>query len=479
MNADQLLAHYDQVTDQKEAGSRLRNFIVDLAVRGKLVPQDQTDEPAWELLRRIARAKARLVKAGNIRRQRSDESSRPGGLSYGLPPGWAAADFADVIVELRTGPFGSSLHQADYAVGGTPVINPASMQDGKIIPVKKMAVAKDTLDRLARFKLEVGDIVMARRGEMGRCAVVTEQENGWLCGTGSLIIRVHEYINPWYLAMLMGSPLVRDYLNGSAVGATMMNLNQSILFTMRIGVPPLAEQYRIVAKIDELMGLCDRLEGARAERECVRDRFAIASLVRLRAPERDLSVFRAHAAFAIDNVDRLTTRADQIQGLRLAVLNLAVCGKLVLRDPNDEPAWVLLRCIAEEKKRLRGAGEIRNRGLLPARSPETVPFALPAGWTWTQIAEIGVLSPRNKAPDDAQASFVPMSMIRSGYGASHHHEIRRWGTIKFLSGNPGFGGTSKQETLRGMYRACGDQGSGRDKRGFDTPGMHFHSQVAA
>ena len=156
MNADQLLAHYDQVTDQKEAGSRLRNFIVDLAVRGKLVPQDQTDEPAWELLRRIARAKARLVKAGNIRRQRSDESSRPGGLSYGLPPGWAAADFADVIVELRTGPFGSSLHQADYAVGGTPVINPASMQDGKIIPVKKMAVAKDTLDRLARFKLEVG-----------------------------------------------------------------------------------------------------------------------------------------------------------------------------------------------------------------------------------------------------------------------------------------------------------------------------------
>ena len=146
------------------------------------------------------------------------------------------------------------------------------MQDGKIVPVEKMAVGAETLERLATFKLRVGDIVMGRRGEMGRCAVVTEQEDGWLCGTGSLILRLPRYLYPEYLAMLIGSPYVREYLGGSAVGATMQNLNQSILLKMSIGLPPLAEQHRIVAKVDELMALCDRLEASLATSEETRER---------------------------------------------------------------------------------------------------------------------------------------------------------------------------------------------------------------
>ena len=138
------------------------------------------------------------------------------------------------------------------------------MQDGKIVPVERMAVGENTLERLATFKLRAGDIVMGRRGEMGRCVVVTEHEEGWLCGTGSLILRLPESLYPKYLAMLIGSPHVREYLGGFAVGATMQNLNQSILLKMSIGFPPLAEQYRMVAKVDELMALCDRLEASLA-----------------------------------------------------------------------------------------------------------------------------------------------------------------------------------------------------------------------
>ena len=250
------------LTTRPDQIKALRRTILNLAVRGKLVPQDPEDEPASELLKRIAAEKARLVKAEKIRKRKTSEPAPPDSLAFELPGGWAVANFSDVLAELQTGPFGSSLHQNDYKMGGTPVINPASMRDGKIVPVEKMAVGADTLERLATFKLQAGDIVMGRRGEMGRCAVVTEQEDGWLCGTGSLILRPPQCLYPEYLAMLIGSPYVREYLGGFAVGATMQNLNQSILLKMRIGLPPLAEQHRVVAKVDELMALCDRLEAS-------------------------------------------------------------------------------------------------------------------------------------------------------------------------------------------------------------------------
>lgn len=253
-NFERLTTRFDQI-------KTLRRTILNLAVRGALVAQDPNDEPASTLLNRIAAERDRLVKSGKAKKRRRDVSPvSESDITFVLPPGWSVVKFSDVIVGLQTGPFGSSLHRSDYKLGGTPVINPASMQDRKIVPFDKMAVAGSTLERLARYKLQVGDIVMARRGEMGRCSVVTEQESGWLCGTGSLIIRLPTCINASYFAMLMRSPMVREYLNGYAVGATMQNLNQSILLRMSIGLPPLAEQSRIISRVDELMDLCDRLE---------------------------------------------------------------------------------------------------------------------------------------------------------------------------------------------------------------------------
>ena len=267
------------LTTRPDQIKALRQTILNLAVRGKLVEQDSNDEPASELLKRIAREKARLVKEGEIRKKKMSKPEPPDSLAFELPVGWAAVRFSDALTELQTGPFGSSLHQNDYEMGGTPVINPASMRNGKIVPVEKMAVGENTLERLATFKLRAGDIVMGRRGEMGRCAVVTEQEDGWLCGTGSLILRLSRCLYPEYLAMLIGSPYVREYLGGSAVGTTMQNLNQSILLKMTIGLPPLAEQRRIVAKVDELMAVCDRLEASLARGEETRGRLVEAVLL--------------------------------------------------------------------------------------------------------------------------------------------------------------------------------------------------------
>ncbi len=392
MIPDCLYTHFDRIADSPNAVPRLRRFILDLAVRGKLVPQDPNDEPAAELLIRIALEKDRLSNTGRKRaRQYTDLS--PNSLSYELPSGWSVAKFADIITELQTGPFGSSLHRSDYDLGKTPVINPASMQEGKIVPIDKMAVASNTLDRLAKYKLEVGDIVMARRGEMGRCAVVSEQESGWLCGTGSLIIRLPKCVNESYLAMLMRSPFVRKYLDECAVGATMQNLNQSILLKMSIGLPPLAEQHRIVVKVGELMSLCDRLKDTREKREAARTRFVTTSLARLRDPEPDPSTFHAHVVFAVNNLDRLTTRTDQIKALRRTILDLAVRGKLVPQDPNEGTASALLNRIAEQKMQMVEKWKIRKpREYEGSETPIPIaPFAIPSCWQWVRLDAVGTI----------------------------------------------------------------------------------------
>ena len=155
-------------------------------------------------------------------------------------------------------------------------------------------------------------------------------------------------------------------------------------------LPPLAEQHRIVVKVDELMALCDRLEVARTKREATRDRLAATSLARLDAPDPDPMVFRNHAAFAFENLSPLTTRRDQIKALRQTILNLAVRGKLVAQDPNDEPAAELLKRVAADRLKLEKSGSIKKSKPLPKADTSDAPLDLPAGWTWARFPEIGL-----------------------------------------------------------------------------------------
>lgn len=154
-------------------------------------------------------------------------------------------------------------------------------------------------------------------------------------------------------------------------------------------LPPLAEQQRIVAKVDELMALCDRLQAVRAGREAVRDRLTAATLARLTAPETDARDFPTHARFALQTLPTLTTRPDQIKTLRQTILNLAVRGKLVAQDPTDEPAAELLKRVAKEQKTAVKPKKMRRNGVQEVSSLSSdVP--LPDGWLWTDVDEIAL-----------------------------------------------------------------------------------------
>jgi type I restriction enzyme, S subunit len=257
-----LSAHFHALFTTEPSIDALKQTLLQLAVMGKLVPQDSSDEPVSELLKWIAAEKKRLVAAGKIKQQKPLAKIADEEKVFALPRGWEWQRFAGVALDVSTGPFGSLIHQSDYVDGGVPLVNPSHMIDGRIAPDFSVSLSPEMAENMTSYRLSAGDMVMARRGEVGRVALVTEVEDGWLCGTGSFVLRFIPEISRSYIWTLFRCNFVRAYLAGAAVGTTMVNLNHGILLKMPIAVPPIAEQHRIVAKLDQLMALCDQLSAA-------------------------------------------------------------------------------------------------------------------------------------------------------------------------------------------------------------------------
>ena len=177
-----------------------------------------------------------------------------------IPAHWEVKRIRDLAEALQTGPFGSQLHANEYVLGGYPVINPANLRDGRLVPDEECTVNDAAAERLAHHRLRDGDILFARRGEHGRCGLVTNQEEGWLCGTGCLRLRVRrDAARSRFLIRLLSTSGVADWLGLQSVGATMQNLNTSIIGRIPLVVPPTAEQETIAAFLDRETARIDAL----------------------------------------------------------------------------------------------------------------------------------------------------------------------------------------------------------------------------
>lgn len=238
----------------------MKKSILQYAIQGKLVEQRAEEGTGEELYRQIQAEKKRLIKEGKIKKEKPLPEIAEDEIPFDIPESWRWVRFSEIMSTMSTGPFGSMLHKTDYIEKGIPLVNPANMVNGKIVPSDKMMISEATRRRLSSYILHAGMIVLGRRGEMGRCAVVTEKEDGWLCGTGSFFMEPSMSLYVYYVVSLFSSPYAKFYLGGESVGTTMSNLNHTILSKMPIPLPPLAEQRRIVAKLDEILPLCERLK---------------------------------------------------------------------------------------------------------------------------------------------------------------------------------------------------------------------------
>ncbi len=378
MNADRLLEHYERIADAPDVIARLRRFILDLAVRGKLVPQEPQDEPASELLKRITKEKARLGKAGQIRSSKPSAPVRDEELPISVPKTWVWLRLHDIGV--LSGGMTPSMNCSDFWGGDIVWLSPKDIKADEV----SNSELKITAEGLSETGLETyrpGSLFMvARSGILKRIFPVSINRIPAAANQDMKVLVPFLDGQERYLQIVFRG--LTDFILREMVktGTTVQSLKYAEFEQQPFPLPPLAEQHRIVAKVDELMSLCDRLEAARAEREAVRDRLAAASLARLNAPDPD--TFKDDARFAVDTLQALTTRPDQIKHLRQSILNLAVRGKLVPQDPNDEPASELLKRIAKEKARLVKAGEIRKQETFDPVSNADVMFPVPKNWEW-------------------------------------------------------------------------------------------------
>lgn len=171
----------------------------------------------------------------------------------------------DIVSTIKIGPFGSSLHKEDYVESEVPIINPKHINNQSILPDSKVTISKSKAEELASYKLLENDIIMGRRGEMGRCAPVSDKEEGYICGTGSLIIRLKEGYRADMYSQILGSPNTVAYLEQNSVGSTMNNLNEKIVKKIPVPNLSLEEQNTMMGVLESLLqkedDVFDKIDG--------------------------------------------------------------------------------------------------------------------------------------------------------------------------------------------------------------------------
>ncbi|MCC0024716.1 MAG: restriction endonuclease subunit S [Hyphomicrobiaceae bacterium] len=416
MNAERLLALYEQVAEAPDAVPRLRRFVLDLAVRGKLVPQEAGDEPASELLKRIAAEKARSVKAGEIRKPRDlangDELVPP----FDIPASWqwCRLDTVGAIIGGGTPSAGDSENFAEPGEG-IPWLTPADLGGFRELFIERGSrdLTEKGFASSSATMMPAGTVLFTSRAPIGYVAIAANPISTNQ-GFKSIVPYVADCSRFITLAMQTFAPDI----DAKAPGTTFKEVSGKIVAAVPFPLPPLTEQRRIVAKVEELMALLDRLEAARGAAQATRDRLTAASLARLTAPDADAADLPANARFALTTLPALTTRPDQIKPLRQTILNLAVRGKLVEQDPNDEPVTGPLAAISAKrddmvrKKKLR-----REKPLNPVQGVDA-PFQIPSTWQWVRVGELSLFTQygtsAKAAPSEMGIPVLTMGNIQDG-----------------------------------------------------------------
>ena len=169
-------------------------------------------------------------------------------------------EILEIVDDIRIGPFGTMLHKSDYISAGVPVINPQHIKNNAINPGSNVTISAEKAEELSSYKLKFNDIVMGRRGEMGRCAAVSEKEDGWICGTGSIMFRLKADFDAVFYAQILSSPDVVHYLEENATGTTMKNLNEEIVKHIPVPYITRQQQKAISQRIDAALSVCDSIE---------------------------------------------------------------------------------------------------------------------------------------------------------------------------------------------------------------------------
>lgn len=390
--------------------TKLRELILELAVRGKLVPQDANDEPASVLLEKIAAEKAQLVKDGKIKKGKSLSRIKDEEKPFDLPRGWEWSKLGSIT--SYGNPFKA---EADTVQFDTWILELEDIEKGTSRLLQKIMFSERQF-KSTKNVFNKGDVLYGKlRPYLDK--VIVADESG-VCTTEIIPITCHEDLLPYYLRYFLKSPNFIKYANGSTHGMSLPRLGTDKAVNSIVSLPPVLEQYRIVAKVDELMLLCDQLE---QQTEASIDAHAtlVEVLLATLTNSVDADELAQNWARISEHFDSLFTTKQSIEALKQTILQLAVMGKLVPQNPEDEPASVLLEKIAREKEQLIKEKKIKPRKALPPIEDEEKLFDLPLSWEWGRLDDIcdgitsGSTPPKSSFIDETGIPYLKVYNIRN------------------------------------------------------------------
>jgi type I restriction enzyme, S subunit len=374
MKLETFFEKFEVLAEMPGAVGKLRELVLQLAVTGKLVPQDNRDEPATSLLESTAAERAKLVAAKRIK-SRSTGSTDSKEQPFDVPSNWAWAKLSDVGYEL-----GQKVPVKRFTyidVGGIDSDKGRisdrveKLEPGEAPSRARKIVARDTV------------IYSTVRPYLLNIAIVDQDfDPEPIASTAFGILHPFKGVNNRYLFYWLRSAPFTAYVEAAMKGMAYPAINDEKFYDGPIALPPLAEQQRIVAKVDELMALCDRLEAQQQERETRHTALARASLAQFAdAPTPANLQFLFHPSYAVTPTE-----------LRKSILTLAVQGKLVPQDPGEGSAEEMLSTIASDKRRKSEAGNIKTDKKAWIKSVSEPPHDIPESWRWVRLQDVFEIS---------------------------------------------------------------------------------------
>ncbi|ABM03672.1 restriction modification system DNA specificity domain protein [Psychromonas ingrahamii 37] len=370
---------------------KLRELILELAVRGKLVAQDANDEPASVLLERIATEKAQLVADNKIKNQKTLPAITDKEMPFNLPGGWAFERLGNLTSRLGSGSTPRGGKNA-YVDKGVIFLRSQNVWNDGLKLDDTAYISDETHHKMENTRVFPNDVLLNITGaSLGRSTIFPK---ALVTANVSQHVTVIRLIHPsicQYLHLAIMSPLVQELAWGRQVGMAIEGLSKKVLEQFEFPVPPLEEQHRIVAKVDELMLLCDLFE-QKTESSIDAHKTLVEVLLTTLTDSKNSDELNKNWARVSEFFDILFTTEHSIDQLKQTILQLAVMGKLVAQNENDEPASKLLERIAAEKETLIKDKKIKKQKALPPITDEEKPFSVPSGWEWCRIYDASLFT---------------------------------------------------------------------------------------
>ncbi len=401
---------FDKLAESPGGVQKLRELILQLAVQGKLVPQNPNEEPASELLRKIEAEKEKLIKEGKIKKQKPLPPITTNEVPYKLPKGWEWSRLYEVGL----------INPRNDVEGSTKVsFVPMNLISARYSDIVKSETRLWSEVKTGFTHFSENDVVMAKITpcfQNGKSTIMKKLTNGFGAGTTELHVfrSLKDLMCPSYVLIYLKSPkFISDGIIKMTGSAGQKRVPKDYFSQNSFPLPPLSEQKRIVAKVDELMALCDQLEGEQqkaARSRVVLNDSAINHLLAAETPKE----FNKQWQLICDNFDLLYDDLENVNELREAILQLAVKGKIVPQDPKDKPASVLLEKIKAEKQRLIREGKIKKQKPLQPIEEGEKPYQLPDKWEWIRIGDaVNLINGRAFKPADWSTQGLPIIRIQN------------------------------------------------------------------